>query len=172
MAKEAFYFPHDYNAASDPKIVGLRIKFNNAEGYGIYFMILEAMAQEDDGTLKGAIDEIIAQLSLSYSLAIEQLKNVINFCIDKELFVLEENRLFSKRLLKHKEFREERKKSGKRGARSRWENGSAIGSAYAKERKGKEIKEKENTANAVSLNIDVEKLGKAVVFDSNPRRGL
>ena len=47
-------------------------------------------------------------------------------------------------MIEHKQFRKERSESGKKGASSRWSDSSAIGSANAKERKGKEIKEKES----------------------------
>lgn len=135
--KDSFYFPHDYNAANDQKILRLRSKFNNAEGYGIYFMILEAMAQEADGVLDL---DCMAQLSLSYGLAIEQLKIVLNYCVDVGLFIQDTKGIYSQRMIEHKLFRKERSESGKKGASSRWVDSSANGSANAKERKGKESK--------------------------------
>jgi hypothetical protein len=148
--KDSYYFPHDCNAANDQRVLKLRTKFNNAEGYGIYFYILEAMSQEEDGVLDS---DCMAQLSLSYGLAIEQLSAVINYCIEIGLFVQDQSGIYSKRMIEHKLFRKERSESGKRGAYSRWSDGSAnssaIGSAYAKERKGKERKEKINTKEKV-----------------------
>ena len=142
--RDSYYFSHDCNAANDQRILKLRTRFNNAEGYGIYFFILEAMSQEEYGILES---DCVAQLSLSYGLAIEQLQAVLNFCIEVGLFIQDQKGIYSKRMVEHKKFRKERSESGKRGAASRWNDGSAIGSAngsaYAKERKGKEIKEKE-----------------------------
>lgn len=137
--KDTYYFQHDYNAANDQKVLKLRAKFNNAEGYGIYFMILEAMAQEKTGRLD---NDCIAQLSLSYGLAIEQLKAVLNYCLEIGLFVQDENGIFSKRMLEHKNFRKERSLSGKKGAKTRWKNSSAIAQPLAQlmQRKGKERK--------------------------------
>ena len=46
MKKDTFYFPHDYNAASDEKIEELLFKLGN-EGYGIYWRIIEMLYQNN-----------------------------------------------------------------------------------------------------------------------------
>ena len=46
MKKDTFYFPHDYNAASDEKIEELLFKLSN-EGYGIYWRIIEMLYQNN-----------------------------------------------------------------------------------------------------------------------------
>lgn len=43
------YFPHDSNARNSDKLIPLRIK-KGAEGYGVYFMILERLREEPDYT--------------------------------------------------------------------------------------------------------------------------
>lgn len=45
MGKKTNYFSHDSNARNDEKILALRIKFG-AEGYGIFFMLLERLREE------------------------------------------------------------------------------------------------------------------------------
>jgi len=40
----SFYFTHDYNAANDSKILFLRQQLG-MEGYGIYWFIIEQLAQ-------------------------------------------------------------------------------------------------------------------------------
>ena len=40
--KKTSYFSHDSNARNDEKILAVRMKYG-AEGYGIYFMILERL---------------------------------------------------------------------------------------------------------------------------------
>ena len=45
MEKDAYYFPHFSNARHDRKIKRLR-KELGAEGYGIYFMILEILREQ------------------------------------------------------------------------------------------------------------------------------
>ena len=44
MAKDAFYFPHDYEATNDPKLQALVGEFG-AAGYGIYSKILSYYIQ-------------------------------------------------------------------------------------------------------------------------------
>ena len=54
MAKEAFYFNHDYTARNDDKILELRANFG-AEGYGIFWMIVETMAENEHGGLNASL---------------------------------------------------------------------------------------------------------------------
>src|SRR3990167_6919308 len=136
--KEAYYFLHDYHARNDPKILRLRGRFGH-EGYSVFWMLIESMAQERDGYLPRVLLE---GLSLEYGSAIAQLTAIVDYCISIKL--LKENRIgiYSSRLLTYKKFRSERSESGKKGASKRWnKNGSAIGSAIAQPmlRKGKDI---------------------------------
>ena len=41
------FFPHYCDARNDERVIQLRIKYN-AAGYGVYFMILERMAEMDE----------------------------------------------------------------------------------------------------------------------------
>ena len=47
--KDAYYFPHDCNARNDPKILALRSVFG-AEGYGVYWMLIEILREQPDYT--------------------------------------------------------------------------------------------------------------------------
>ncbi|WP_353166735.1 Lin1244/Lin1753 domain-containing protein [Empedobacter brevis] len=47
MAKNKFYFSHDGGARNDDKIIAVRMK-HKAEGYAVYFMILEKMLESSD----------------------------------------------------------------------------------------------------------------------------
>jgi len=49
--KDAFYFQHDYNARNDEKVLELRSNYG-VEGYGLFWMLLESMAETDDGKIK------------------------------------------------------------------------------------------------------------------------
>jgi len=133
MGKESFYFQHDYNARNDDKILELRAKFG-AEGYGIFWMILETMAENENG---GAKAGLIGGLSLGYGVAKDRLLEVFNYCLEVGLFYEDAGYYYSKRLLTHKEFRKELSKNGAAGAAKRWRGYSP---PNAKERKGKEIK--------------------------------
>lgn len=131
MAKETFYFSHDYNARNDDKILELRAKFG-AEGYGVFWMIIETMAENEDG---GAKASLIGGLSLGYGVAKSTLIDIFKYCVEIGLFYEESGYYYSKRLLTHKEFRKELSKNGAEGAKKRWRGYSP---PNAKERKGKE----------------------------------
>lgn len=145
MAKETFYFTHDYNARNDDKILELRAKYG-AEGYGIFWMIVETMAENSNG---GSNSLLIGGLSLGFGVKVELLKEVFKYCIEIGLFYKKKNFFYSKRLLTHKGFRAELSKNGTLGAEKRWsKNREAMaglsggyGDPNAKERKGKENKE-------------------------------
>ena len=47
MKKDAYYFPHDSNATEDPKMM-LLIDELGMEGYGIFWMLLEALRNQKD----------------------------------------------------------------------------------------------------------------------------
>lgn len=142
------YFDHDYDARNDQKILQLRFRFG-AEGYGLYWMILESMAQDTNGYInRGAI----GGLSISYGVAIEGLLAIFDYCVELGLFfVCEHGNYYSKRMLKHKQQMREFTKNGTKGAEIRWKNRGAIAGAItgantggnAKESKGKESKVKE-----------------------------
>lgn len=116
MAKDTYYFQHDYNARNDEKILELRVKFG-LEGYGLYWMILESMAETDDGKLSY---KRIGGLSLGYGVAIARLKEVIDFCIEIDLLSIESDCFFSKRLMEHKDFRQKLSEGGTKGAAKKW----------------------------------------------------
>ena len=51
MAKNKFYFSHDGGARNDDKIIAVRMK-HKAEGYAVYFMILEKMLESSNYILQ------------------------------------------------------------------------------------------------------------------------
>lgn len=154
MAKETFYFDHDYNARNDDKILELRSKYG-AEGYGIFWMIIETMAENENG---GAKAGLIGGLSLGYGVAKERLIEIFNYCLQINLIYEEAGCYYSKRILRHKEFRKELSKNGSEGAAKRWRGYSP---PNAKERKGKEIK-------GISFNEEKN----AVIFSDGTKQKL
>jgi Domain of unknown function (DUF4373) len=141
---KSFYFQHDYNAANDHKILFLRQQFG-IEGYGIYWYIIEQLAQSN-GRLP---IKIVPVMAMQIQTTPDKVLAVIH---NYDLFTIDENHFFSQRLLKQIEFRAELSESGSVGAKKRWdkyrlkqaENSPPISPpnapAYAKERKGKERK--------------------------------
>jgi len=143
MAKDTFYFSHDYNARNDFKILFLRQQLG-MEGYGIYWFLIESLA-ESGGRLPL---KIIPVMAMQMQVTEVKVSAVIN---NFDLFEVAENEFFSTRLLNHLDKRKLLSEKGKKGAENRWVgNGHPIShpisGANAKERKGKEIKEKESSS--------------------------
>lgn len=140
---KSFYFQHDYNASSDAKILFLRQQLG-MEGYGIFWFILEQLAQAG-GSLPLKIIPVLAMQSQTQETKVNAVIH------GYELFVVDGEIFYSNRLNDHFEIRRALSDQGKRGAERRWlKNGGAItgansganghpnGGAYAKERKGDE----------------------------------
>lgn len=144
---KSFYFQHDYNASSDAKILFLRQQLG-MEGYGIFWFILEQLAQAG-GSLPLKIIPVLAMQSQTQETKVNAVIH------GYELFVVDGEIFYSNRLNDHFEIRRSLSDQGKRGAERRWKNGGAItgansganghpnGGAYAKERKGEEKKGEE-----------------------------
>jgi len=144
MAKDTFYFSHDYNARNDEKILALRERFG-PEGYGIFWMIVETMAENESGRINS---KLIGGLSLGYGTTKEKLQSILDFCHELGLFKVKKDSYLSDRMMRYKEYRKSLSESGKEGAIKRWAghrvaNGVANGIPNANKRKGKERKEKE-----------------------------
>lgn len=116
MKKNVFYFSHDYNAANDVKILFLRQQLG-MEGYGIYWYIIEQLANAG-GRLPLTI---IPVLAMQMHTSEVKVKGVIqNF----DLFHMEEANFSSIRLNNHldtmNEFSSKRSLAGKKGMEKRW----------------------------------------------------
>jgi len=109
MSKE--YFPHDYNARNDLKMVELHQKYG-MEGIGIYWCIVE-MLYEEGGRIKLSMIDCIAS-----SLSVE--KSAIDCIIASNLFENDAEYFYSNaaliRLTKRQEISEKRSES----ASKRW----------------------------------------------------
>lgn len=158
MIKDAFYFSHDSNARFDTKIIKLRAKFG-LEGYGFYFCMLEIMRDNTDYVFNmDDIDTLTIQLQLS----IEKIKELINFCVQIELFEIDNlNILFSDSFIKRMEevdtLRLKRVKAGRKGGKAKAKLKQNSGKMEAvKESKVKESKIKEIKENIIK-ECDLEK---------------
>jgi len=116
MAKDSYYFQHDFNARNDEKILELRSRFG-AEGYGIFWMLVETMAENANG---GVSKSLMGGLSHGYGLPKEKLQKIVDCCVEVGLFKLKKGNYLSDRLLRYKEFRKEMSDFGKQGAEKRW----------------------------------------------------
>jgi hypothetical protein len=131
----SYYFQHDYNSANDAKILYLRQQLG-IEGYGIYWFIIEQLAQAG-GVLPF---KIIPVLAMQIQTTPDKVASVVK---NYELFVIENEEFFSVRLMQQLQFRKQLSDNGKDGALKRWgkkglkqpENSPPISPPNAKERK-------------------------------------
>ena len=162
MKNKSYYFSHDYNAANDTKVLFLRHQLG-MEGYGIYWFLIEKLA-EAGGKMPL---ELIPILSMQMQSTDIKVKGVI---MQFDLFSINEGEFWSERLNDHLGLRAKLSQSGKNGAISRWGNGEAngvaIGEGNAKKRKEKEIKENINNNNNKEIFIDSIKDFKDLLADS------
>lgn len=110
--QKSYYFQHDYNAASDSKILFLRQQLG-MEGYGIYWFVLEQLAQAG-GFLPLKIIPVLAMQSQTQETKLNAV--VKNY----ELFELHEDQFFSTRLNAHLQIRKHLSDKGRSGALKRW----------------------------------------------------
>lgn len=160
MAKETYYFSHDYNPTSDPKIQAL-IGEHGAIGYGIYWRIVE-MLHEDNNHKLELKKYIYIALAKQMSTSVEQVQGIVEDCINVyELFCSDEMHFWSERVMrnidKRSEISSKRSKAGKISAENRKKTTQVeqvpthVEQIPTKEIKEKEIKVKEN-----SIKIEIE----------------
>jgi len=136
MAKETFYFSHDYNTRSDAKIKNL-LKKHKALGYGIYWMIVEDLYNNANALQTDY--EVIA-----YDLRVDEdlIESVVN---DFDLFVVNNGFFGSKSIEYRLNKRAEKSRKARESANKRWnKDANALPSQCEpnaiKERKVKETK--------------------------------
>ena len=149
MAKDTFYFSHDYNSRADEKIKML-IRKHGILGYGIFWAIIEDL-YNNANALRTDYEGIAYDLRVDIKI----VKSVIN---DFDLFIIKDDFFGSLSVQRRLEERRAKSKKASESANYRWsklkDNANAMrtqcdGNAI-KERKGKEIKEtKEITYNKV-----------------------
>ena len=113
--KNIFYFPHDTNARSDEKILAVRMR-HHAEGYGVYFMIIEMLAEQPEHTLSRDYDMIAFELRADSNT----VRSVIE---DFGLFQVDNDRFYSLSLIERMEpidnLRQQRSAAGRKSAERR-----------------------------------------------------
>ena len=112
------YFNHQSNSFTDIKIIKMRSKLG-MEGYGIFWALLELLFNEEN---KLCINDYSA---LAFSLQCDAgiLQQVIE---DFDLFVIEDNCFYSKRLNNHIEEINNKSKKAKESINKRWNNTNVI----------------------------------------------
>ena len=168
--KDTYYFSHDYNPTSDPKIQALIGEYG-AVGYGLYWRIVEMLHEE--GTHKLPCKKYIyLALAKQMYLDVDTVELVVKSCIELcELFNSDGIMFWSERVLrnigKRNEISTKRSEAGKRSAELRKSSASdeqnstnveqvstSVQQNPTKERKVKENKVNENKEKKENNNED------------------
>ena len=139
--KMAEYFPHDYNARNDPKLIKLQMEMGQ-EGKGIFWDIVEMMYEQSGYLLKSQY----ATYSFSLKIEPEKIKRVLE---DFDLFETDSVNIWSISILKRLQLRKDKSETARNSVNKRWlygRNTKVYQTVYErntkKESKVKEIKEK------------------------------
>lgn len=154
MAKDTFYFSHDYNARSDDKIRSL-IRKHGMAGYGIYWSIIEDL-YNNTNVLRIDYDGIAYELRTTFDI----VQSIIN---DFDLFVFDGLYFGSLSVQNRLEQRKNKSEKARDSVLKRWGNKESdtnvLPTQYErntiKERKGKEIKEKDSKGNKENNDFDI-----------------
>lgn len=124
--KDAYFFSHDCNARNDPKILALRSVYG-AEGYGVYFMLVEILREQPDYKL--AVNKYIwSTLAMQMQVEASKLQQIINDCCTEfsengnTLLVNDGEYLYSASLLRRMGKVDDISNLRREAARKRWEN--------------------------------------------------
>ena len=123
--KDAYYFPHDSNARSDPKVMAL-IKKYGIEGYGRFWVVIEMLRDQQGYQLK-MCQYVTNALAMAMLCEEQEAAAYIDDCINKfELFASDGEYFWSeslrRRMSQKDAKREKRAEAGKKGAQARWGN--------------------------------------------------
>ena len=116
------YFNHDSNSRNDIRIIKLRAKLSY-EGYGIFWALLELLFNEENKLCISDYETLAFGLQCDPKI----LKQVIE---DFDLFVIEENCFYSKRLHRHIEDINNKSTKAKESINKRWNNTNVLRPKY------------------------------------------
>ena len=107
------YFSHDSNARNSDKLLKVRMDLG-AEGYAIYFMILERLREEDDYISKNDY------MMIAYDLRVdeEKVKKVIN---DYDLFIVDDDVFYSKSFMERMNIKDLKRLKAQESINKRWD---------------------------------------------------
>lgn len=153
--KETYYFPHDTNATHDPKCLALINDFG-VHGYGFYWLLIEVLHQQRDGRLE-KFPKLYDGLAYEFKTTKEDVAKLIEAMLHQyNLLKEDDTHIWSDRVIRNLENRrikcEVKAESGRIGGiksgisrRTLKQNEAPLKANEQKERKGKEIKEKNTT---------------------------
>lgn len=133
MAKDTYYFSHDYHSRTDPKI--LRMIKDGWDNYGLWWAIIEMLHEQ-----KGYLPTDYSNIAYELRTDCERITKVIE---SYDLFLIKDGRFTSQRVIDNLKYREDKSTKASASANVRWHNANALqthseGNAIkGKERKGK-----------------------------------
>ena len=156
MAKDTFYFSHDYNSRNDEKIKFL-IRKHGITGYGLFWVIIEDLYNNAN-----ALRTDYEGIAYDYRIECDIVKSVIN---DFDLFVFDGDTFGSLSVQKRLDERDSKSVKARQSASKRWTNANAMrtqcDSNAIKESKVKEIKEKKvNKGKEITFPFDSDEFKK------------
>lgn len=114
MAKETFYFSHDYNARSDKEMIKVRMKMGMT-GIGLYWCIVEMLYEEGGYLNRSEYDRISFELQSNYddiTMLIEQF----------QLFKFDDKKFWSNSVLDRLKKRKDKSDKARESINYRWNN--------------------------------------------------
>ena len=150
--KKTYYFQHDFQSFDDPKIQYIIAKFG-AEGYGVWWRLVEMLHQDEHNRLP-LKDYLFFAIEGQLGLESDGAKDIIMSCInDVQLLQTDGEYFWSDRVLKNvgrmNEVKEKRSQAGKKSAEKRTsveqsltsveQNSASVEQVSRKEKKIKEI---------------------------------
>lgn len=118
MAKDTFWFKHDYHARSDKEIMRLRMKMG-MKGVGLYWCIIEMLYEEDGYLLRSEYERIAFELQSNYEDVLAVIENF-------NLFRKEGEKFWSESLIKRLNEKKEKSIKTRESVNKRWGNTNVL----------------------------------------------
>src|SRR5690606_4662900 len=168
MSKNKFYFSHDGGARNDDKIIAVRMK-HKAEGYAVYFMILEKLLESTN--YMSVKDYNV--LAFDFRVSSNVVKSVIEdfglfeFTEDGKFFF---STKFNDRMKPLDKMREQRSQAGKKSAEKRANQLQNNENSTTVERSLTENPTKDKIRDNIynnTTNVDIINICENEIFDKN-----
>lgn len=141
MAKDVYYVSHDFNARNDPKCSALIHEYG-PEGYGLYWMMIEIMAEQESHKIK-KFPKLYEGLARQFSIELSRLRSIIEALLqDYELLLQDDNYIWSDSLIRRMTEKDKKKTAKIEAGRQ----GGLKSGISRKSKKHDEAKTKQNEA--------------------------
>lgn len=146
MAKETFYFSHDYNARSDKEMIKVRMRLGMT-GIGLYWCVVEMLYEEGGYLKRSEYERISYELQSNY-------EDITTLVEQFDLFKFDNEKFWSNSVLDRLKKRKDKSDKARESISYRWGDTNVkrtnMDRNTIKERKGKEIKEKDIKINGIN----------------------